>query len=409
MTRTVIVSLNYAPEQVGIAPLSAGLAEGMVADGHYVEVIAGHPYYPQWKRYEPFVGKGWCNSVENGVHVLRCPHYIPAKPTGLRRMVHLTSFGLAILGPIFARVLRSRAERPDLVICVAPALFSVPGAWLLARLTGAKFWIHVQDFEVEAAFATGLFKVGAIGWIARGLERLLLRSADRTSSISPQMCAKLREKGVAADRIVELRNWANAPGVDPDEGRYYREKWGLEGKKIVLYSGTIANKQGIEIIGEVAELLRDDPEIVFVICSEGPNRQKLEEATRGLPNIRFDGLQPAENLSQLLALASIHILPQISGAADLVLPSKLANMLASGRPVIATADKGTALFDEVEGCGLNVAPGDAEGVVAAIRRILGDAELDNAFRAEALHRGKSRWSYRGVLDTLEREIVRLKS
>jgi colanic acid biosynthesis glycosyl transferase WcaI len=409
MTRTVIVSLNYAPEQVGIGPFSAGLAEGMAGDGHAVEVIAGHPYYPQWKRYDAFVGKGWCSSVENGVSVLRCPHYIPAKPTGIKRMIHLTSFGFAILGPVLTRVLRPRAVRPELVICVAPALFSVPGSWLLARLTGAKLWIHVQDFEVEAAFATGLFKIGAIGGLARMLERVLLRSADRVSSISPQMCAKLREKGVDPGRVVELRNWANAPGVDPDGGRYYREKWGLAGKKIVLYSGTIANKQGIEIIGEVARLLVDSPEIMFLICSEGPNRQKLEDATKGLPNIMFHGLQPAENLSQLLALASIHILPQISGAADLVLPSKLANMLASGRPVVATADEGTALHDEVEGCGLNVPPGDAEGVAAAIKRILADPELDHTFRAEALRRGASRWSYRGVLDTLAGEIARLKS
>jgi colanic acid biosynthesis glycosyl transferase WcaI len=409
MTRTVLVSLNYAPEKVGIGPFSAGLAEGLAAAGHSVEVIAGHAYYPQWKRYEQFVGKGWCSSVENGVRVLRCPHYVPAKPTGAKRLIHLTSFGLAIFGPVLSRVLRPRAERPELVICVAPALFSVPGAWLLACLTGAKLWIHIQDFEVEAAFATGLFKGGAIGWFARGLERLLLRLADRISSISPQMCAKLREKGVAADQIVELRNWANAPGVDPDKGQSYREKWGLEGKRVVLYSGTIANKQGIEIIGVVAQMLQDDPEIVFVVCSEGPNRQALEEATRHLSNVHFYGLQPAENLSQLLALASVHIMPQISGAADLVLPSKLANMLASGRPVVATADEGTALYDEVQGCGLSVSPGDAEGVVAAIRRILSDPELDAAFRAEALNRARLRWSYKGVLDTLEREVAMLKN
>lgn len=405
--RAVIVSLNYAPEEIGIGPYSTGLAEGLVGRGLAVSAICGHPYYPRWRVFPQFARKGWDLRTENGVDVARCPHYIPAKPTGLRRMVHLLSFGLSAFVPALRVMLKKRSERPDLVICVVPALFSVPSAWLIARVSGAKLWIHIQDFELEAAFATGLLNDGVLGGLGRWIERRLLQCADVVSSISPQMCAKLADKGCQAERIVEIRNWANAPGRDPAAGQSYRSQWDLGNKKVVLYSGNIANKQGIEIIVDAARLLARRQDLVFVICGEGPNRSNLEILAQGLSNIVFQDLQPAERLGQLLGLAEIHVLPQLRGTADLVLPSKLANMLASARPVVATADKGTALYGEVEGCGINTPPGDAAAMAAAIERLLDEPALYAQLSAEAWQRSQVRWSFGGVLDKFQTEVGRL--
>jgi colanic acid biosynthesis glycosyl transferase WcaI len=406
MKRIALVSLNYAPEEIGIGAYSTGLAEGLVARGFAVEAISGHAYYPKWKVFPQFAGKGWLCTSENGVQICRCPHYVPAEPTGLKRTLHLLSFGLTALRPALRAAFRRRGGRPDLVICVVPALFSVPSAWLLARLSGAKLWIHVQDFEIEAAFATGLLKDGVLGRFLRWIEKRILRSADVVSSISPQMCRRLGALGCEPERIVELRNWANAPGRDPDAGAYYRQLWDLEGKKVALYSGNIANKQGIEIIVDVARLLAKRDDIVFVVCGEGPNRANLEQRAKGLTNIRFNDLQPAQRLGQLLGLASVHLLPQLQGAADLVLPSKLANMLGSARPVVATAEQCTALYDEVEGCGINTPPGDPVAMAEAIERLLDDSALYAEFSAEGYQRSQQRWSPSGILDALHNEIDR---
>jgi len=91
----LIIGLNYAPEAVGIGPFTQGMAEGLAGLGFAVEVIAGKPYYPQWRAVPGFVGGGWLRSVENGVSIVRCPHSIPHTPTGLRRIVHLASFAVA--------------------------------------------------------------------------------------------------------------------------------------------------------------------------------------------------------------------------------------------------------------------------------------------------------------------------
>ena len=395
----LIVGLNYAPEEVGIGPYTQGLAEGLAARGHQVRVIAGQPYYPQWRRWPGF-GRGWTKATEAGVSVTRCPHYVPANPGGFRRIVHLTSFALSALYP----ALNAALSRPKVVICVAPALLSVPVAWIAARLAGAKLWLHIQDFEVEAALATGLVSGGTAARFARWLENRLLGIADRVSTISPQMCAKLREKGVAAERVVELRNWANAPARDPANGAAYRAEWGLGEKRVALYSGNIANKQGIGIVIEAAHLLASRDDLVFVICGEGPNRARLEAQAEGLANLQFHDLQPAARLGELLALADVHLLPQIAGAADLVLPSKLANMLGSARPVVATSAPGTGLYAEVEGCGINTEPDDAVAFAAAISYL-----LDNAAEAESLgqtgsQRAAERWSQDAIIARLDEAL-----
>jgi len=204
--RLLIVGLNYAPEPVGIGPYTTGLAEEMAGRGHDVTVIAGKPYYPQWRAYDGQPA-GRTTTTENGVRITRVPHYIPANPTGAHRIAHHLSFAASAYG----QAVRAARQGADMVFAIAPSLLSVPVAARAARKAGVPLWVHVQDFEVEAAFATGLVKAGSgTARAARGLENRILGMAAKVSTISPQMCARLLDKGVAADRIFQLRNWSNA-------------------------------------------------------------------------------------------------------------------------------------------------------------------------------------------------------
>ncbi|MCH7629210.1 MAG: WcaI family glycosyltransferase [Proteobacteria bacterium] len=391
----LLIGVNYAPEPVGIGPYTTGLAEALVEAGRPVTVIAGQPYYPQWRAYDGY-GGGWRRSIERGVGVVRCPHYIPRNPGGLKRIVHLASYALTALPAALAAAWRAR---PGVVVVIAPALLSVPVGWVVARLFGAKLWVHVQDFEVDAAMATGLVDArGFVPKLALWVERVILRAADRVSTISPQMCARLVEKGVAPERVIEARNWANLAFARLDAtGNDYRRDWNLGDRKVALYSGNIANKQGIEIIIEAARLLADRRDLVFVICGEGPNRARLAQLAEGLCNVQLHDLQPAEKVADLLALAAVHLLPQIPDAADLVLPSKLANMLGSGRPVVATAAAGTGLAVEVEGAGLVTPPGDAVAFADAVAHLLDHPEQAQALGEEARVRARTRWGKDALL------------
>ena len=395
--KVLIVGLNYAPEPVGIGPYTQGLAQALVEAGAEVTAVTAKPYYPQW-RTAPGYGSGWRDEQDGAVRVIRCPIYVPAEPSGLKRIVHLASFMASALYPALRAVL-NRRTRPDLVITVAPALLGIPTAWLAARLAGARLWIHVQDFEVEAALATGLMRgTGVAARLARWTENRLLGLGDRVSTISPQMCAKLVAKGVPPGRVFEMRNWADSRfAPDPAGAAAIRAEWGLGTRTVALYSGNVARKQGIEVLVEAARLLQHRDDIAFVICGEGPNRAELERLAAGLANVQLHDLQPAAKMGAMLTMADLHLLPQIAGAADLVLPSKLTNMLASGRPVIATTEPGTGLYAEVDGCGLITPPGDAAALAGAVTELAGDPAQRQALGRAAAQRAVERWSKPAII------------
>nr|WP_317892201.1 WcaI family glycosyltransferase [uncultured Sphingomonas sp.] len=395
--RILILGINHAPEPVGIGPYTAGAVAALAAAGHEVQLVTAKPYYPGWALAPGCSRTLYRRETRGRTTIWRCPLYVPRQPSGARRVAHHLSFALAALPPMLAAAARFR---PQLVLTVAPSLLSVPVAKLAARIAGAPLWIHVQDFEVEAAFATGLLEgAGPLARLARAFEATTLKSAHIVSSISPQMCRRLEQKGVPAGRVVEFRNWAELDTITPlGVPSGYRSEWGLGNRHVALYSGNIANKQGIEILVEAAHRLAHREDIVFVICGEGPNRARLEARAAALTNIQFRPLQPAERLGALLGLASVHLLPQTAGAADLVLPSKLANMLASGRPVVATAAAGSGLACEVEGCGMVTPPGDPAAMAEAIATLIDDGPRSEAMGVAARRRAEARWSRRAILD-----------
>lgn len=404
--KILVLGLNYAPEKIGIAVYTSGMAEALARQGHVVQVIAGQPYYPAWTVSKGYSRYFYSRGHENGVDVTRAPHYVPAKPSGTKRVLHHLSFALTAFLPM---LWRSLTFRPDVILTVAPSLVATPAARVAAFVGGAKSWLHIQDFEVEAAFITGLLKKDSrAGSLAEWFENAIVKGFDKVSTISPQMCAKLLEKGVPTGNIYELRNWANLDVITPlNHPSPYRAEWNIQTKHVALYSGNIANKQGIEIVVEAARLLQHRKDLTFVICGEGPNREALLVRAAGLTNVQFHDLQPRERLNELLGIASVHLLPQLADAADLVLPSKLVNMLASGRPIVATAAAGTGLSIETEGCGLVTPAGNAQLFANAIAKLLDDSGLYNSSSAEARRRAEERWAQTSILQRFEAQLMKL--
>lgn len=371
--KLLIYGVNYYPELTGIGKYSGEMAEWLATRGHEVRVVTAPPYYPEWRvavghrtwRYRP--------ELINGVNILRCPLWIPAIPSGVKRLIHLASFALSSL-PV---MLRQILWRPDLVLVVEPALFCAPTASLVARLAGAKAWLHVQDFEVDAAFDLGLLKGHWLKRLVSGAERWLMRRFDVVSAVSERMVELLVSKGVPPGKVVLFPNWVDVSAIAPlGQTSRYRAELGLAtDATVVLYSGNMGRKQGLELLPRVASLLADRPDIQFVFCGNGAGKSDLVQGCAGLRNVRFLDLQPAERLSEFLGLADIHLLPQRAGAADLVMPSKLTGMLASGRAILATASRETQLSYVLEGCGLVVPPESPELVAEGLRRLADDAPL----------------------------------
>jgi colanic acid biosynthesis glycosyl transferase WcaI len=258
--------------------------------------------------------------------------------------------------------------RPHVVLVVAPTLFSAPAAWIMARLNGAITWLHVQDFELDVAMNLGMVQGDLAQGIASAVEHFWFRRFDRVSTISNKMIERLHEKGVPAKKIVSLPNWVDTEAIYPlMRPSIFRQTLGLnESDFVALYAGNMGEKQGLEIIVEAARKLERRSDVVLVLAGAGAAKARLESQVKGLTNVRWLPLQPTERLNDLLNLANVHLLPQRSGAADLVMPSKLTGMLASGRPIIATAERGTQIAEVVTLCGCVVPPGSADPLVKAL-------------------------------------------
>ena len=190
------------------------------------------------------------------------------------------------------------------------------------------------------------------------------------------MVRRLEAKGVDSNRRLLIPNWVDLKVIQPQQGiarleNSYRHELGIDSKHLVLmYSGSMNKKQGLEMLIEVIHNLADLPHLVWLLAGEGPTKLELVKATEGMPQVRHMPLQPMERLNDWLNAADIHLLPQKAEAADLVLPSKLLGILASGRPVVASSPAGSELAALAEQAGACVPPGDVNSFARALRELV---------------------------------------
>jgi colanic acid biosynthesis glycosyl transferase WcaI len=403
--KVLLYSLNYAPEPVGIGKYSGDMATWLAARGHQVRVITAPPYFPEWRAR----GNRYRREAHQRVAVWRCPLWVPRHPSGLTRLLHLASFALSSMPVLLAQ----RRWKPNVVLTVAPAFFCAPGALLLGRLCGphTRTWLHVQDFELDAAFELGLLKGQRLRRLAERWERGTLGGFDRVSTISAAMRQRAVGKGVSAARALLLPNWVDletirASGQQERACNPYLEELGISPQAVVLlYSGSMNKKQGLDQLVDVIQRLADLPDLVWLLAGEGPSKADLLAATAGMVQVRVLPLQPLERLNDWLNLADIHLLPQRAGAADLVLPSKLLGILASGRPVVASSPAGSELGQLAEQAGLRVEPEDPAAFAGAVRALVADGELRHRLGRQARRLVEQRFGQEAVLCELERVMA----
>ena len=386
--RVLLIGGNFSPELTGIGKYNGEMMRYLATHGYDCTVITTYPYYPHWKVQEPYTkGSGWFSKETitpdgNGatkIKVHRCPHYIPAEPTGFKRVLSDFSFFFSAFIKVFQSLFWKRF---DFIMVVAPP-FQLGLLGLFYRMfRGGRLLYHIQDLQVDAARDLKLIKSAFIINILLKVEKFIIRKADVVSSISSGMIKKIYDK--YQREIVFFPNWVDTTLFYPIEGRNkLKQEFDFkESDTIILYSGAIGEKQGLETILDSAEELRDHPELKFVICGSGPYKEQLlaQKEKRNLNNIVFLPLQPFEKLNSFLNMADIHLVIQKANATDLVMPSKLTAILSIGGMAIITANEGSSLFEVINAheMGVLVEPENPKAFVAALNRILvSDNEIIN--------------------------------
>ncbi|MFC7220047.1 glycosyltransferase [Streptomyces polyrhachis] len=366
VTRLLLVSTNYAPEQAGIGPYATQIAEHWAHTGRgEVHVLAGMPHYPQWETAPEYRGRWRLTEDRAGVSVHRRRHTVPRRQSALKRALYEASVlghGL-IAGP--------RMGAPDLVTAQLPSLAGGVLGARLAKRYGVPYVPVVQDLMGAAAAQSGIRGGDRAAKGAAAVEAWVLGRATLVGVIHESFVERVAAMGVPESRIRLVPNWSHvARPVCPRAGTRERLGW-PEDQTVVLHSGNMGLKQGLEVLVETARLA---PEVRIVLMGDGNQRELLQEAGRDLPNLDF--LPPADDadFTDVLAAADVLAVTQRATVKDMSVPSKLTSYFATGRPVVASiADEGgTAEEMRRAGAGVIVPPEDPEALLAAVRELAAD-------------------------------------
>ena len=381
----VVVTQFYAPETMGTAFYTEDLARGLAPDGASTVVVTGEPYYPEFARYA-----GYENRVRferlNGVDVLRVPTLIPTGGRNLLRILSDANFLLQGLARFGTRRARS-------VVSFAPGTTPVILGAVLAR--NGRHVVIVHDIQSGLASGTGRVVNGLATRILQALEAWALNRADHIAVLSTQMGQELVNIGVDAAKVVVVPIW-----LRDDLWRDAIFSEDLPSLPTATYSGSVGSKQGLERLVDVGRRMSTAGlEHRIVIRGEGPAAATLRDrAKHDGVKLDFEDLVPQAELPIALTRTWVHVLPQRPGTSNFSVPSKVLNILASGRPLVVETDKNSPLDDLAKDCPAVIATraGDASDFEDAVSALLADKE-------ECLRLGRIGRQY--VLANFSRESV----
>ena len=319
------IGLNYAPEDTAIGLYSTQWVDFLKEHGFNVTVITAFPYYPKWE-IDPEYKKKPTFYYEklNDIDVYRYKQYVPKNPTFFKRIIHLLDFTFGSFRNLY------KIKECDVVISVVPFTTSVLLGYIQKKRFKSKLWIHIQDFEFDAALQTGVGKKKNIIFsLLFRVEKWLFSKSDIASTISQSMLNRLSEK-TKSDQFF-LPNWVDENQINPETSKPHAF---LDSKKAkILYSGNIGDKQDWDTFLQFCKDL--DPNVFdVVVVGSGSKREWLVERLTDFDNVSYYEPVPFEELSDLLCSADVHVLFQKPDVIDTVMPSKVLGMMASAKPSI---------------------------------------------------------------------------
>ncbi len=396
----------YAPEDISGAVLITELATDLVKRGHEVTFITGAPNYPYGRVFEGYRNRAYQVEWLDGVRVVRTWSYISPSKTVWPRLLHYGTYSAtAFYGGLFA-------GKPDIVVNYSPPLPLGLSAWLLGRLWRVPWVLVLEDLYPDAAVTTGVLRNRHLIAFFSAMERFLYRHATHVSVISESFRKNLKRKGVPPEKITLIPVWADPDVVRPlPKENDFRQRLGLAGKLVAMYAGNLGLTSCLEDVLGAAKLLREETDIRFVIVGEGVKKEDLEATAQAaqLTNIMFLPYQPREMFPEMLAAADVGLVTLNQDSASSSLPSKVFNVMASARPILAVAPKESDLAQLVDDadCGVVVPPEHPELLADALlaMRGRGDGLVEMGQNGRSLL--ESRYSRAGCVDAFEDLLAKL--
>jgi colanic acid biosynthesis glycosyl transferase WcaI len=352
--KVVVVSQHYPPDHSTTAAIMAAIANRVAQDAE-VLVLSGFP----GSASVPAAGRPSVIEIKN---------WLPGKAALIRR----GAAELLFTARMFLALLR-KLRRGDVALTVT-APFMLPYAVAAAaRLKRARSALIMHDLFPDVLVMAGLLKPASLVARAMGaINALMFRALDAVVIIGRDTeKLLLRYGGVTRDKIRFIPNWATlAPAIRPIRADNPFRR-GLETRFVVGLSGNLGFTHDPVIVFEAARLLRDLPDIHFLLSGWGVGFERLKDmqSEANLPNVTLVDRVTDEDLEAFLAAADVWLIPYRKDVSGVSVPSRFYNLLAVGRPVILVSEPEAeaALTVTENNLGWVVMPGKPDGLADAIR------------------------------------------
>jgi colanic acid biosynthesis glycosyl transferase WcaI len=405
--RILLIVIQFPPDVNSTGNLMADLGVELVRKGHHVSVLTALPHYQDFRIAESYRGKLFHHERLSGMDVLRLWVYGPGKKSMVNRLINYLTF---TLGAVIAGL--SSGKSWDLILCTNGGFFSGIAAWLIGAWKRAPFIYNVQDLypevPVEAGQLRNRFAIAAL----KRIEGFMYRQAAGISVISATMRANLLGKKVPAAKLALIPNFVDSDFIRPlPRANDFSRAHGLDDKFVVMHAGNLGYVYDLDGLLAAAKILADDDKIIFLIVGAGVAKSALEEKAKlwRLPNVRFLPFQPREQLPWLRATADVQVSLYKRGAARHSMPSKIYEIMASGRPLLASAESGSAVWQVVNDnrCGICVEPDRPELIADASQTLRRDQQARQEFGTNGRHAAATRYSKQTTVEAYEELIQRI--
>ena len=375
----LVLCPHFAPDTAPTGEVMTAIGEQWVARGHRVEVVTSLPWYRDHAVAEGWSGRLVRTQQESWGRIRRWHPFPSDKGRLVARAAGFAGFtALAGIDAVVA------AGRCDVVFAMSPPLTLGAAGWAAAWRGRAPLVFNVQDVFPDAAVKTGVVRGARVATALSRLERWVYRRAAAVTVLSEGMAENVRAKldsGADPDKVVVIPNAADIGRINPaDCQNSYRFELGLDGADVtvVMYAGNLGHSQPLELVVAAAQRFADQgrTDVQFVVNGDGVARSSVAAAAERLDNLHLVGWQPPERVGEVLAAADLHLVLLRAGLGVSSVPSKVYSVLAAGRPVLASVDRGS----EVErllgdsGAGRTVAPDDPDAFCAALAEMVVDRD-----------------------------------
>ena len=414
MPRLVFVNRFFCPDHSATSQILSDLAFHLASAGRDIHVVTSTQLYDDAKAALPV------EEIIDGVHV----HRVSSTGFGRGKLIGRSIDYLSFYRSMWQSLV-TLARRGDIIVAKTdPPLTSIV-AMAAARRNGARLVNWLQDIYPETAVELGVpLMHGPLAASLMALRNRSLRQAEATVVVGDLMARKVESLGAPASRVHVISNWCHDDvEIQPvaQSENPLRQTWGLAGQFVLGYSGNLGRAHEFETVLAAAERLRNEPHFIFLMIGGGKRFEELARAVKRQDltrSFRFIPYQEQKMLSYSLAVADAHWLslnPKLEG---LIVPSKFYGIAAAGKPIIVIGDKNGEIARLVEqhGCGIVIAPGDADALVDVLRRLSNAPETiaEMGRRARAMldahftrQQTLQRWS--GLFDQLDKSSASEKA